>query len=53
MHCPRCGATAKVGQTFCRACGLSLEKVAALLGEELGRQPTQTGADVSVCANVN
>jgi hypothetical protein len=35
MHCPRCGTNATVGQQFCRSCGLSLEKVAELLGDEL------------------
>lgn len=34
MHCPRCGTNATVGQQFCRSCGLSLEKVAELLGSE-------------------
>ena len=46
MHCPRCGAIATVGQTFCRACGFSLEKVAELLGEQLAVQPTP-GNDVA------
>jgi hypothetical protein len=35
MHCPRCGTNATIGQQFCRSCGLSLEKVAELLGNEL------------------
>src|SRR6266851_3652110 len=35
MHCPRCGTNATVGQQFCRSCGLSLERVAELLGNEL------------------
>lgn len=47
MHCPRCGATATVGQTFCRACGFGLEKVAELLGEELGLQSTRTDNDLA------
>ena len=34
MHCPRCGTNATVGQQFCRSCGLNLEKVAELLGDE-------------------
>lgn len=34
MHCPRCGTNATAGHQFCRACGLSLEKVAELLGDE-------------------
>jgi hypothetical protein len=39
MHCPRCGTNATVGQQFCRSCGLSLEKVAELVGDELAVQP--------------
>jgi hypothetical protein len=35
MHCPRCGTIATASQQFCRGCGLSLEKVAELLGEEV------------------
>jgi len=31
MHCPSCGANASSDQKFCRACGLSLEKVPDLL----------------------
>jgi hypothetical protein len=34
MHCPRCGTNATIGQQFCRSCGLNLEKVAELLGNE-------------------
>jgi cation transport ATPase len=34
MHCPRCGTNATIGQQFCRSCGLNLEKVTELLGEE-------------------
>ena len=34
MHCPRCGTNATVGQQFCRSCGLNLEKVAEILGNE-------------------
>jgi hypothetical protein len=40
MHCPRCGTNATVGQQFCRSCGLSLEKVAELLGDELAVEPS-------------
>ena len=40
MHCPRCGTNATPGQQFCRACGLNLEKVAEILGEELAVQST-------------
>jgi len=35
MHCPSCGTEAPVGQKFCRACGLSLERFAQLLAELL------------------
>jgi len=35
MHCPSCGVTASTDQKFCRACGLSLEKVPGLLAEQL------------------
>jgi zinc ribbon protein len=38
MHCPRCGTNATSRQQFCRSCGLSLDKVAELLGEELAIQ---------------
>ena len=41
MHCPRCGTSATVGQQFCRLCGLSLDKVAELLGNELPLEPTR------------
>lgn len=47
MHCPRCGTNATPGQQFCRACGLSLEKVAELLGDELAiesRSPASEAA---------
>jgi len=45
MHCPRCGTSSTPGQQFCRACGLGLEKVAELLGEEISVQPaTATSA---------
>src|SRR5262245_65546966 len=45
MHCPRCGTSATTGQQFCRACGLGLEKVAELLGEELAVQSSTTDSD--------
>ena len=38
MYCPRCGTVATPNQQFCRACGLSLEKVVELVGEEVGIQ---------------
>lgn len=48
MHCPRCGTNATPGQQFCRACGLNLEKVAEILGEEVAVQsaadPNQVAA---------
>lgn len=42
MHCPRCGTNATVGQQFCRSCGLSLEKVAELLGDDLTVEPSSS-----------
>ena len=41
MHCPRCGTSATVGQQFCRSCGLSLDKVAELLDNELPLEPSR------------
>ena len=38
MHCPRCGTTAAPNQQFCRSCGLRLDKIAELVGEELALQ---------------
>ena len=35
MYCPNCGKTTSIDQNFCRACGLSLEKIAVLLSEQL------------------
>ena len=35
MHCPNCGTKNSTEHRFCRACGLSLEKFALLLAEEL------------------
>lgn len=35
MYCPSCGKTTSVEQKFCRFCGLSLEKVAQSLAEQL------------------
>jgi uncharacterized OB-fold protein len=43
MHCPRCGTNATPGQQFCRGCGLSLEKVAEILGEEIAIQSSVVG----------
>ena len=47
MHCPRCGSIATSGQPFCRGCGLSLEKIAELLGEELGAPPPKVSDEVA------
>lgn len=35
MYCPNCGKTNSSEQKFCRSCGLSLEKVAQSLAEQL------------------
>ncbi len=35
MYCPNCGAKTTLDQNFCRACGLSLEKTALSLSEQL------------------
>ena len=35
MYCPNCGAKTTIDQNFCRACGLSLEKTALSLSEQL------------------
>jgi hypothetical protein len=45
MHCPRCGANATVGQQFCRSCGLNLEKVVELLGDELSVEPLSSNEE--------
>jgi len=47
MHCPRCGTNATAGQQFCRACGLSLEKVAEVLGDELGLAPSSRASEAA------
>ena len=47
MHCPRCGTSATSGQQFCRACGLSLEKVAELLGDELAIESSSTASEAA------
>jgi len=48
MHCPRCGTVAIPNQQFCRACGLSLEKVAELLGEEVAIQSSNLTSERDV-----
>ena len=35
MYCPNCGTKTSINQNFCRACGLSLEKTALSLSEQL------------------
>ena len=35
MYCPNCGNQNSAGQKFCRSCGLSLQKVAQTLSEQL------------------
>ena len=35
MYCPNCGKTNSAEQKFCRACGLSLDKVVQSLAEQL------------------
>ena len=38
MHCPNCGTKTSEEQKFCRACGLGLEKVVQILGEQMSAQ---------------
>jgi hypothetical protein len=35
MFCPNCGTNNKVGQSFCRSCGLNLEQISDSLVEQL------------------
>jgi len=35
MYCPNCGTKTSAEQNFCRACGLSLEKIALSVNEQL------------------
>ena len=35
MFCPNCGTKTEEGQKYCRACGLSVEKLAGLISEQL------------------
>ena len=41
MHCPNCGKPATADQQFCRACGMSLERVGQLVAQHAGK-PTDT-----------
>lgn len=45
MHCPNCGTEASLSQKFCRSCGLSLEKVPQLLGEQHSPPESEEGSD--------
>ena len=38
MYCPNCGTTISFEQSYCRACGLGLEKIAESLAEQ---RPTE------------
>jgi hypothetical protein len=38
LHCPTCGTKTSEEQKFCRACGLGLDKVVQILGEQMPRQ---------------
>ena len=42
MYCPNCGAKNSIEQNFCRACGLSLEKTALSLSEQLPAKVDQS-----------
>ena len=35
IYCPNCGTKTSIDQNFCRACGLSLEKTALSISEQL------------------
>jgi hypothetical protein len=35
MFCPNCATKTEAGQKYCRACGLSVEKLAGLISEQL------------------
>lgn len=40
MFCPNCGSKNSAKQNYCRSCGLSLEKIALTLSEQLPSQMT-------------
>ena len=42
MYCPNCGTKNSIEQNFCRACGLSLEKAALSLSEQLPAKVDQS-----------
>jgi hypothetical protein len=42
MYCPNCGTKTSIEQNFCRACGLSLEKTALSLSEQLPAKVDQS-----------
>lgn len=42
MYCPNCGTKTSIDQNFCRACGLSLEKTALSLSEQLPAKVDQS-----------
>ncbi|HEV8486477.1 MAG TPA: zinc ribbon domain-containing protein [Blastocatellia bacterium] len=48
MHCPSCGTEASTDQKFCRLCGLSLDRFAQLLAEEL-----PSGVDPATAAAID
>ena len=42
MYCPNCGTKTSLDQNFCRACGLSLEKTALSVAEQLPAKVDQS-----------
>ncbi len=42
MYCPNCGTKTSIDQNFCRACGLSLEKTALSVSEQLPAKVDQS-----------
>ena len=43
MHCPRCGTSAGASRPYCRACGLSLERIAEFISEAVVLQEDPKG----------